>query len=76
MALIEGLSRKKDPKHDPDLANIGSEETAENKGEFTEQQIKEGRNVIGLQMGSYKGASQAGDHFGRPKQVAGKDCYK
>jgi len=31
--------------------------------------------VIGLQMGSNKGASQAGDHYGRPRQVAGDTAY-
>ncbi|MFT7803506.1 smooth muscle cell-specific protein SM22 alpha-like [Arapaima gigas] len=32
----------------------------ENRREFTDDQLKEGKNVIGLQMGSNKGASQAG----------------
>lgn len=32
----------------------------ENKREFTEQQLRQGQNIIGLQMGSNQGASQAG----------------
>ena len=47
----------------------------ENKTEFTEEQMKAGEGVIGLQMGSNKGASQAGDHYGRPRQVADNDAY-
>ena len=58
------------------VPNLGPKEATENKREFTEEQLKEGQNVIGLQMGSNKGASQAGDHFGRPRQVAGANAYK
>jgi len=58
------------------VPQLGPKEATENKREFTEQQMKEGQNVIGLQMGSNKGASQAGDHFGRPRQVAGANVYK
>ncbi|KAI2656600.1 Transgelin [Labeo rohita] len=32
----------------------------ENRRDFSDDQLKEGKNVIGLQMGSNKGASQAG----------------
>lgn len=41
----------------------------EHKREFTESQLKEGKNIIGLQMGSNKGASQAGMSYGRPRQI-------
>ncbi|XP_073718732.1 transgelin isoform X1 [Misgurnus anguillicaudatus] len=42
----------------------------ENRRDFSEDQIKEGKNVIGLQMGSNKGASQAGmTGYGRPRQI-------
>ena len=57
------------------VPTLGPKEASANKREFTEEQLKEGQNVIGLQMGSNKGASQAGDHFGRPRQVAGTDAY-
>ena len=54
---------------------LGPKETDANKREFTDEQLKEGQNIIGLQMGSNKGASQAGDHFGRPRQIAGDKAY-
>ncbi|MEQ2204055.1 hypothetical protein XENOCAPTIV_007239 [Xenoophorus captivus] len=42
----------------------------ENKREFSEGQLNEGRNVIGLQMGTNRGASQAGmTGYGRPRQI-------
>jgi len=57
------------------VPTLGPKEATENKREFTEQQLKEGQNVIGLQMGTNKLASQAGEHFGRQRQVAGHDAY-
>lgn len=59
-----------------DVPPLGPKESTANRREFTEEQLREGQNVIGLQMGSNKGASQAGDHFGRPRQVAGANVYK
>ncbi|KAK2121566.1 hypothetical protein P7K49_002952 [Saguinus oedipus] len=42
----------------------------EYKREFTESQLQEGKHVIGLQMGSNRGASQAGmTGYGRPQQI-------
>lgn len=42
----------------------------ENRRDFSEDQLKSGKNVIGLQMGSNKGASQAGmTGYGRPRQI-------
>ncbi|KAI5089574.1 transgelin 2, partial [Silurus meridionalis] len=42
----------------------------ENKRDFTEDQLKEGQSVIGLQMGSNRGASQAGmTGYGLPRQI-------
>ncbi|KXJ17072.1 Transgelin [Exaiptasia diaphana] len=55
---------------------LGPKEATANKREFTEEQLRDGQNVIGLQMGTNKGASQSGDHFGRPRQVAGANVYK
>ncbi|XP_029483826.2 transgelin-2-like [Oncorhynchus nerka] len=44
--------------------------SVENKREFSEDQLNEGRSVIGLQMGTNKGASQAGmTGYGRPRQI-------
>lgn len=42
----------------------------ENRREFSEEQLTEGKNVIGLQMGTNKGASQAGmTGYGLPRQI-------
>lgn len=42
----------------------------ENKREFTDEQLSEGKNVIGLQMGTNRGASQAGmTGYGLPRQI-------
>ena len=54
---------------------LGPKEATENKREFTDEQLKAGEGVIGLQMGTNKLASQSGDHFGRPRQVAGHEAY-
>ena len=58
------------------VPTLGPKEATAQPREWTEEQLKEGQNIIGLQMGSNKGASQAGDHFGRPRQVAGATAYK
>ncbi|XP_072886226.1 transgelin-like [Hemitrygon akajei] len=42
----------------------------ENKREFTEEQLRQGKNIIGLQMGSNQGASQAGmSGYGLGRQI-------
>ncbi|XP_078283073.1 transgelin-3-like [Rhinoraja longicauda] len=42
----------------------------ENKREFTEEQLRQGKNIIGLQMGSNQGASQAGmPGYGLGRQI-------
>ncbi|XP_072301770.1 gap junction delta-2 protein-like [Eucyclogobius newberryi] len=42
----------------------------ENKREFSDEQLQQGKNVIGLQMGSNTGASQAGmTGYGQPRQI-------
>ncbi|XP_056263023.1 transgelin-like [Pseudoliparis swirei] len=42
----------------------------ENKRDFSEEQLTEGKNIIGLQMGTNKGASQAGmTSYGQPRQI-------
>ncbi|BFZ25364.1 hypothetical protein BsWGS_28403 [Bradybaena similaris] len=51
---------------------------AESKGqhhEWTEEQLKAGDNIIGLQMGSNKGANQSGQNFGRGRDITNmKPC--
>ncbi|TNN88638.1 Transgelin [Liparis tanakae] len=42
----------------------------ENRRDFSEEQLTEGKNVIGLQMGTNRGASQAGmTGYGQPRQI-------
>jgi len=48
---------------------LGPEEASENKREFTEEQMKAGQGIIGLQAGSNKGASQAGQNFGKTRAI-------
>lgn len=49
---------------------LGVKESKGEKREFTEEQMKAGQNVIGLQMGTNKGASQAGQTpYGLGRQI-------
>ncbi|CAN9501706.1 unnamed protein product [Ophioblennius macclurei] len=42
----------------------------ENKRDFTDEQLSEGKSIIGLQMGTNKGASQAGmTGYGQGRQI-------
>ena len=52
-----------------DGPTLGPEEATENKREFTEEQLRAGESVIGLQAGSNKGASQAGQNFGKTRAI-------
>jgi len=49
--------------------SLGPEEASENRREFTEEQLRAGEAVIGLQAGSNKGASQAGQNFGKTRAI-------
>jgi len=51
------------------IGTLGPAEAEANKREFTEEQLRSGQNVIGLQMGSNKGASQAGQNFGKTRAI-------
>jgi len=48
---------------------LGPKEASANERTFTEEQMNEGKNHIGLQMGSNKGASQAGLNFGKTRAI-------
>jgi len=48
---------------------LGPKQSDSNVREFSQDQLDAGKHMIGLQMGSNKGASQAGSDFGRPRQV-------
>jgi len=63
---IHALGRKAGTKG---KLGIGPKESQQNKREFTEEQLRAGDGVIGLQMGSNKGASQAGQNFGKTRSI-------
>lgn len=48
---------------------LGPKESESSKREFTEEQLSSGKNIIGLQMGSNKGATQSGQNFGLGRQI-------
>ncbi|XP_031553100.1 muscle-specific protein 20-like [Actinia tenebrosa] len=50
---------------------LGPKESKKNPRRFTEEQLNEGKSHISLQMGvgSSAGATQAGHHFGRARQI-------
>ena len=54
----------------PDLPALGPKEADKKPREFTDEQLQAGKGVIGLQMGSNKGASQAGaTPYGLGRQI-------
>ncbi|KAM9294090.1 transgelin-2 [Gastrophryne carolinensis] len=54
-------------KGDP---NWFPKKSQENKRDFSQDKLKEGKNVIGLQMGTNRGASQSGmTGYGMPRQI-------
>lgn len=53
------------------VPSLGAKEAVANVWEVIEEQLMQGQNVIGLQMGSNKGASQSG----RARQIAGDTAY-
>jgi len=63
---IHSLGRKAQSKGQ---RGIGPKESAKNERTFTEEQLRSGDGVIGLQMGSNKGASQAGQNFGKTRAI-------
>ncbi|CAK8687929.1 myophilin-like [Clavelina lepadiformis] len=49
---------------------LGPKQATENVREFDEQTLQEGKKVIGIQAGTNKLASQAGQNFGGRRQVS------
>ena len=49
---------------------LGPKEAQRNARDFTEEQLRSGQNVIGLQMGTNKLASQKGMSFGATRHIA------
>ena len=70
--MITGLHAlgRKCQKVNPDLPILGPKESDKNEREFSKEQLEAGKTVIGLQMGSNKGASQAGaTPYGLGRQI-------
>ena len=51
------------------LRGIGPKESAKNERQFTEEQMRAGQGVIGLQAGTNKFATQAGQNFGKTRAI-------
>lgn len=51
------------------MGAYGPKEAEANKRNFSEEQLKAGQNVIGLQMGSNKGANQSGINMGKGRMI-------
>ncbi len=51
------------------MKGFGPKEAEENRRVFSKEQLKAGESVIGLQMGTNKGASQAGMTFGKQRMI-------
>lgn len=66
---IYSLGRKVHHHENQDIPALGPKESDENTREFTQEQIDAGKNVIGLQMGTNKCASQAGQNFGKTRAI-------
>ncbi|CAG2103878.1 unnamed protein product [Medioppia subpectinata] len=63
---LQSLGRKAS-KHG--VHGIGPKESEANVREFSEEQMKAGQGVIGLQYGSNKGANQSGINFGNTRHM-------
>ncbi|XP_024086089.1 muscle-specific protein 20-like [Cimex lectularius] len=48
---------------------LGPRPSEENKREWSEEQLRAGEGVIGLQAGQNKGATQAGQNFGATRKI-------
>ncbi len=48
---------------------LGPKESAKNERVFTEEQLKAGQGIIGLQMGSNKGATASGINYGKSRDI-------
>jgi len=48
---------------------LGPRPSEENRREFSQQQLRAGEAIIGLQAGSNKGATQSGQNFGASRKI-------
>jgi len=66
---IYSLGRKCHDHENQEIPALGPKESVENKREFTQEQLDAGKSEIGLQMGTNKCASQAGQNFGKTRAI-------
>jgi transgelin len=48
---------------------LGPRPSDENRREFSDEQLRAGEGIIGLQAGSNQGATQAGQSFGATRKI-------
>ncbi|CAH1284287.1 unnamed protein product [Diabrotica balteata] len=63
---LQSLGRKADKYGKP---HIGPKEAEKNERMFSEEKLRAGQTIIGLQMGSNKGATQSGINFGNTRHM-------
>ena len=63
---LQSLGRKASNYGKP---SIGPKESTKNVRNFTDEQLRQGESVIGLQYGSNKGATQSGINFGNTRHM-------
>ena len=51
------------------MKGFGPKEAEANVREFTKEQLRAGESVIGLQMGTNKGATQSGMNYGKRRMI-------
>ncbi|XP_062566137.1 myophilin-like [Saccostrea cucullata] len=66
---IHALGRVAQTRSDYTGPVLGPKMAEKQTREFSEDQLREGRNVISLQYGSNKGASQAGLNMGKQRMI-------
>lgn len=62
-----GIEAQSKPDYNGDM--IWPKKVEENRRTFTEDQLKAGNQIISLQYGTNKGASQAGMNFGKQRKI-------
>ncbi|OCT69357.1 transgelin-2 [Xenopus laevis] len=67
---LGGIAVTKDDGYFRGDPNWFPKKSQENKRDFSQNKLKEGQSIIGLQMGTNKGASQSGmTGYGMPRQI-------
>jgi hypothetical protein len=67
LVALSSLARKTEKAFG--IAGLGPKESGKNERNFSEEQLREGQSIIGLQMGSNQGASQAGQNLGNTRHM-------